>query len=313
MNELKEQCSRHCSELKNLSTQSGFQLTEGIKPMEVSGVVAAVDSGFSSRQFLSLDVMLLRSMSCIFTYEKNNLVESVYFPNRVPGISVHYGVFSDPTDSSCFKSLSRLSAELNCAVQTVKVFKPKLILIDGSLLPLPSDKPSQGSSLSPIFEEVISLYSQLYSACVESNCLLVGIVKDSRSQKLCNLLEKKLATRIPVNNDEFLCNLLLKPNEKSLVFPLDTSHENIHCFYMKTGDGLPMRVEFLASGDANEVASSVAGQLHSLSPQFSYPSILIEVDMRASLMPREISTLFNSLESNAKELVLRSNSRPFRC
>ncbi len=323
MNELKQQCTAHCSELKRISTEKHFPLVNVVTPSEVNGVVAAVDSGFSSRQFLSLDVMLLRSVATIFTYNSNQLIASQYFPNRVPGIGVHYGVFTDTSDSTCFKSLSRLAAELSCAVQTVKMYSPSMLFIDGSLLPLQSDKPQEGSSLTSLYAEVLALYKELYALCSENNCELVGIVKDSRSQKLCNLLERKLETRIAVNSDEFLSNLLLASGERTVVFSLEDSQleftqdaSGVHCFYMKSGNGLPYRVEFLSNekdDGIESLASTLAGKLYSLgSPHFSYPSILIEVDMRAALTPAEINSLFSSLENNTRDLALRSNSRPFR-
>ena len=338
MNELKEQCTVHCNELKRISKEKKFPLVNPIKPSEANGVVAAVDSGFSSKQFLSLDVMLLRSVASIFTYNSNQLVASQYFPSRVPGIGVHYGVFTDTSDSTCFKSLSRLAAELSCAVQTMKMYSPSILFIDGSLLPLPGDKPQQGSTLESLYAEVLALYKELYSLASSSanGCELVGIVKDSRSQKLCNLLERKLETKIAVNSDEFLSNLLLGAGERTAVFSLEDSQlefaksaqcrgivsesspigdaQNVHCFYMKSGNGLPYRVEFLSNEkDSEAVASTLAGKLYSLgSPQFSYPSILIEVDMRAALTPAEINALFSSLENRTRDLVLRSNSRPFR-
>ncbi|MFH1247096.1 MAG: DNA double-strand break repair nuclease NurA, partial [Candidatus Micrarchaeota archaeon] len=231
--ELREQCTLRCTELKKISSEKGFKLVSKVNPTEINGVVAAVDSGFSSRQFVSLDVLLLRSVASIFTYEKNNLVASQYFPNRVPGVSIHYGIFSDATESSCFKSLSRLSAELSCGVQTVKMYSPAMLLIDGSLLPLASDKPPQDSSLSNLYNEVIGLYGELYSICKENNCELVGVVKDSRSQKLCSLLEKKLGGKISINSDEFLSNMLLASGERTVAFPLEDAPfefaKGLHC------------------------------------------------------------------------------------
>ncbi len=310
INDLRVECSRHCEHLKRASIEKGFQLVNDVAPQEVNGAIAAVDSGFSTRQFVSLDVMLLRSAATVFTYEKSKLLSSAYFPNRVPGISVHYGVFPDQTDATCFRNLSRLHAELSCALQVIKMYNPSTLLLDGSLLPLPSDKPPQNSSIYPLFEEVISLYNELASMSRQCNCGLVGVVKDSRSQKLCATLAEKLGEPVAINNDEFLADILLKPSQRTVELPVSNSEVSFgretNCFYMKAGNGLPYRVEF--TGDADEIA----GKLLSLSsPQFAYPSILIEVDMRAALTPGEISALFNSLEHN-RALVPRSRDRPFR-
>lgn len=317
MNELKQQCASHCNELKQAANRQGLELTSGVAPHNFSGVVAAVDSGFSSREFVSLDVLLLRSVASVFTYENSALVGCDYFPNRVPGISVHYGVFPDAAESACFKSLSRLAAELNCALQTARLYNPALLFIDGSLLPLASDKPPANSSLQAQFDEVLSLYGELFATCAANNCELVGVVKDSRSQKLCNLLQRKLNVNVAISSDELLCNFLLSSGQRTMAFKADESAagnaRQVHCFYLKAGGGLPYRVEFIASGNVEEHASLLASKLCGLgSPHFSYPSILIEVDMRAALTPGEISALFSSIENRQSDFILRSNNRPFR-
>ncbi len=335
ISELKKRCSVQCDNLKKDSL-NGVPIVANVEKTQANGTLAAVDSGFSTKQFLSMDVMLLRSVSTIFTYENCKLASTDYFPNRVPGISIHYGVFSDQSESTCFKSLTRLNAEISCAVQTVNVFKPSMLLIDGSLLPLPSDKPPENSSLSLLYSETIALYSDLFKACAENNCELVGVCKDSRSQRLCNLLSENNKVDFPIPNDEFVTDLLLDPFQRTLCFSHSNAPNNagavsdvpwselVNCFYMKAGDSLPFRVEFILPNANNEkenngkenlekAASLIASSLASFcSPQFGYPSILIEVDMRASLKPGEISTLFASLEHQANALILRSNSRPFR-
>lgn len=315
MNELKQQCSTHCNELKKAAASQGMQLTSDVAPLEFNGVVVAIDSGFSSKEFVSLDVLLLRSVASVFTYDNGALVGSEYFPNRVPGISVHYGIFPDASESACFKSLSRLSAELSCAVQTAKLYKPAMLFIDGSLLPLQSDKPPLNSSLQAQYEEVLSLYAELFATCKANKCELVGIVKDSRSQKLCTLLQHKLGLNVGITSDELLCNFLLSASQRTMAFSLaeENGGNSMHCFYLKSGGGLPYRVEFLANGNVEGQASLLASQLCGLgSPAFSYPSILIEVDMRAALTPGEVSALFSSIENRQSDFVLRSNSRPFR-
>ncbi len=317
VNELKEKCSTHCRELKKAAADENFELVKNVEKREFSGVVGAIDSGFSSRQFLSLEVMLLRSAGSIFTYDKNMLVNSRYFPNRVPGISVHSSLLADPSDSLHFKSLSRLSAELNCAIQVAKIYQPSLLLVDGSLLPLPTDRPAgQNSTFCQHYNEVIALFNELFATSRENNCTLVGIVKDSHSQKMCNLLTSKFKRNLPAYSDEFLANSLLTGQQRTSCFKLDQtelSESELYCFYMKSGSSLPYRVEFQSKKEVEKKATEIAGNLQAISStQFAYPSILIEVDMRAALTPGEINALFKTLDGSARDLVLRSNSRPFR-
>ncbi len=321
MNELRQKCSAKCTELTQSAKIQNIELSRQITQSNVTGTFAAVDSGFSTKQFLSLDVVLVRSVAAIFTYNDAKLVASTYFPNRVPGISLHCGSFSDQTESTYFKSLSRLTAEITCAIQTVKIHSPQMLMLDGSILPLPSDQPQSTSTLFPMYQELVDNYRELFELCGSQNCQLVGIVKDSRSQRLCNLLEQRLKMPIPNGTDEFLCDLLLTAGQRSITFAHSDQpngfSKNINCFYIKTGNGLPFRVEFIANNSASvggleQEADAIAGQLMPISNTFSYPAILIETDMRACLTPNEINHVFNSIENRSKEFVLRSNSRPFR-
>lgn len=115
--ELKQKCSNDTNELKLRYAAKGTPLVHGVEPIEISDIsVAAVDSGFSVKQFVSVDVMLLRSVGCVFHYSQNSsLASTSFYPSRVPGISIHSGIFSDPAESTAFRSLTRLNAELNCA------------------------------------------------------------------------------------------------------------------------------------------------------------------------------------------------------
>ena len=47
----------------------------------------------------------------------------------------------------------RLRSELRCAIECVAKYEPDALLMDGSLLPLPNDRPPQGSELGPLFEK----------------------------------------------------------------------------------------------------------------------------------------------------------------
>ncbi|MBI4406468.1 DNA double-strand break repair nuclease NurA [Candidatus Micrarchaeota archaeon] len=302
MQEMREKCASTCLALKK---NKDALLVQDVPVNSFSGTVAAVDSGFSSKSFVSLDVLLVRSVATIFYYRENELVSCCYFPSRVPGIDVSHALLSEG-ESNWFKSLSRLSAELACAVQVAKVHSPSLLLVDGSLLPHPSDKPSQASSLYTDYLHVCSLFEELVSTCGER---LVGIVKDSRSQKLCNALKTEFGVSLPPS-DEFVADCLLDNNQRTKCFSVSDPDSSVHCFYMKAG-ALPFRVEFV-SRSPEETASRIAGSLAPLSSRFGYPAVLIEADMRAALTPGEIGAVFDSLESRARSFLLRKDSRPFR-
>lgn len=285
-----------------------------IQKSELSLSVCAVDGGLLAHRLHGHDIVLTRAVGVNFVYDKSVLASFAHHPSAFTEPKIEIKSALDDHEANVFRSLVRLKYELECALAVVEKYSPQLLLMDGSLLPVPSDRPSSESELAPLFSEILSLYAKLYAICAEKNCQLCGVIKDSRSRKLAKDLSLDSGC-----SDTSLCGHLLDQWERTCEFPyLDNKNkdfafaERVKVFYLKPSErDLPLRIEFLGSGnDANNVASIIC-TLSAISENFAYPAILIEADMRVALDPKELEPIESSLLS-LDLAPLRRNSRPFR-
>jgi hypothetical protein len=279
----------------------------------LSASVCAVDGGLLSRRLHGADIAVVRSVGVNFVYEGSRLASFAHSPAKSPEPEIEMRDSLDEHESLSFRSLVRLRSELRCAIECVERFSPGALLLDGSLLPLPNDRPAEGSELGPLYSEVLSLYMGLRKATSEKSCLLIGVIKDSRSRKMARDLG------FPCS-DGTLCGFLLDEGERSGEMPyyeekpnkdLAALAENVSVFYMRPSAlDLPLRIE-CAGADVGRAASLVYS-LCSVSDSFAYPSILVEADMCAALEGKEMERIEGSLMSLSGLRPLRRDSRPFR-
>lgn len=307
-----------------------------------AGVVAGVDSGFVSRRFSSLDVVLVRAISAIFSYSQGKLSFSSYYPGffsfPVPFFSGSH-LEDDEFDQS--KSLVRLREELRVAKDVIVRYSPKYLFIDGSIVPQYRDKPRKGSELEQGYSSIISDFESLYSLASSNGTTIIATVEDSRGKRFCEFLSSDV---VPVFFSDFVVDLgnifdaqlldvFLRVGERSCAFSYTkdiSKHpilqdfssfwaEKIYCLYLKPSVlDRPLRVEFLA--DSKSVASvadevsSVVFALSSLHREYAYPSVLIDADLHARLSPSEIELVFNKIFDKlggSSRLRLRRDNRPF--
>jgi len=289
------------------------ELIASVVPVEISLSVCAVDGGLFAYRLHGHDVVAARSVAVNFIYQDSRLESFDYYPSRSPDMSLSVESALDEHEANVFRSLTRLGSELSCAIEALKSYSPALMLMDGSLWTVPSDRPAQDSRLAPLYGEVVELYKELYSACGDKGTLLCGVIKDSRSRKLASSMGFSCS-------DTVLCSHMLKKAERTAVFPYFEDKqkepagfwEKLRVFYMKPSENdLPLRVEFIGEeGDVSRV-SSLIFSLSSISESFAYPAILIEADMRAAMDRNEAEGL--QADIRALEMrPLRRNSRPFR-
>ncbi len=293
------------------------------KPKPLSLSVCAVDGGLFAQRLHGHDVVATRSVGVNFVYEDSKFKSFSHHPRAYTEPEIGIKSALDEHEANVFRSLVRLKSELGCALATVEHYPSNLLLMDGSLWTVPSDRPAQDSPLAPLYKEVVELYKRLYSHCERNRVQLCGVVKDSRSRKLASSLGFDCS-------DTVLCSHLLDAGERTSVFPYfdekqkepEGFWEKLKAFYIKPSEhDLPLRIEFLQSqsGAGTEKTeeteeSSLASlilSLSSISESFAYPAILVEADMRAAMDPKEIERIQDSLRSLGIA-PLRRNSRPFR-
>lgn len=293
--------SDQCQNLKN----DPLLLSQKISPVNVSFGIIASDGGIIYERLFGFDLFLLRA-SCVYFDYKNNVLENFdYFPSKLPSITPLLLDSFDEMESQKLKSLLRLKEELSITLNCAREKLPKIVLLDGSIVPLPSDRPEKSSSLFPLFEEIISIYRDLYLLCSKNNILLCAVVKDSRS--------KSISSRFDLNfNDVVLFDNLLVENSSSSVFDLSEkfgfSDFSFKFFYLKpTSSSIPLRVEFLSLDFDFDVISIINSLCHL---GLDYPPPLIEADLCATIDPNELENFKKSLPLGLRPL--RRNSRLFR-
>lgn len=288
-------------------------LVAKVERTPVSLSVCAVDGGLLAHRMHGADIVVVRAVAVNFVYDGSALGSFSHHPGRNPPHEIEVRSSLDEHEANVFRSLIRLRSELSCALEALERYAPQLLLMDGSLLPLPSDRPSEDSELAPLFSEILALYERLFALSKEKGCLLLGVIKDSRSRRLA----KDLGFSCP---DTVLCEQLLEEGERTRGMPYSEEKggkgiamlaEGINAFYIKPSrNGLPLRIEVL--GDGVDRAASLIFSLSAISENFAYPAILIEADLCAALDSTEMERIESSLSRLSGLRPLRRNSRPFR-
>jgi len=314
--------------------EPGLRLAVQREPF--TGIVAAVDGGIVSQEFQSVDLFAYRSCGVVFNYAGGNRTGHAYYPSSLPQTELHWDSSLNAQDFNWVKNLKRLSSELSCALELEKKHSPGLLLLDGSIVPQISDKPSAGSAVSRLYDDAVATLLALYEACTERSTLLAGVVKDSRGRHFTDLCRAMPAMReygdvLARTNDATLLYDFLSVGERSPAFKyaseasesrvlaeLGEWSKKVASTYLKpVAFDRPLRVDFLAntSEDIPRVATAV-DSLSRLNKNYAYPAVLIEADLRAAMDGSEIDYASAALSSRLgfrPELFrLRRDSRPFR-
>ncbi|MEK6982897.1 MAG: DNA double-strand break repair nuclease NurA [Candidatus Micrarchaeota archaeon] len=300
------------------------QLTFSLSKLRVNNSVCAVDSGFIDQHMHGVDIVMVKSVAVNFIYENSKLIAHSYLPSRFPNIVLEFKTGLDDHEANLFKSLVRLKYELTTAIDSIIKFNPKVLLIDGSLLPIPSDKPNKESELYSLYLEVIEIYKKLFSLCSEKEILLFGVIKDTRSKKFVDLYN------VNGTNDTMFLDTLLKKGERTFTMKYSTTltpalkdlegaSEKVCVFYIKcNSQEFPLRIEYYNAKQVNEQTdlSDITNTIYSIcaiNPDYAYPPPLIEADLCAAILPEEADKLA-SIHSLSGEVLrpLRRDSRLFR-
>ncbi|HIE41586.1 MAG TPA: DNA double-strand break repair nuclease NurA [Candidatus Aenigmarchaeota archaeon] len=213
------------------------------------------------------------------------------------------------------KSIVKLS------IETIKKFSPDLFLMDGSLLVNPGDIPKKDTTLYSDYLEVRELLKKLYKISRENECLLVGIVEDSRSSIFCNFIAENILSKIRSNKVPELKELLRRTRDTNLLYYMLEKDEatrsidlqdGIKCFYLKTAQfDRPIRVEYI---DKMEEIARIIYTISSQNKTYGVPNVLIEADQRAKLSENETNYFISLIASKLRLqniFFLRREGRPF--
>ncbi|MCX6770458.1 MAG: DNA double-strand break repair nuclease NurA [Candidatus Micrarchaeota archaeon] len=307
------------------------ELVHKVPVVPVDGTIAAVDGGIVGEELHGFNFLLMRAVGALFAYQGSKTVSYSYFPSSLPPMQYDVRSGLDSHDVMLHNSLFRLKGELSLAASLVQKHSPTCLMMDGSIAPLLSDKPSEDSEMRPLYEEVLAAYQSLYESSWRANTTLLGVIKDSRSRRFIDIVQKHSQNEpgFAHTSDTNFLYFMLEAGERTCAFPYSSSSkhpvlkdlgqwsEKILSFYLKpVKDDRPLRVEFLSG---QRTFSEIASLVHSLSCQhkaYAYPAILIEADLRAAMPPDEFEraygSLFSRLGRSASLMRLRRNERPFR-
>ena len=301
--------------------------------------VAAVDGGIVAEELHSVDLVLARACAAVFWYENGKLKKHCYHPSSRPEHETTIDYSLESHEFNLLKELVRLETEISTAAATVEKHSPNYLFLDGSIVPLASSKPAKESGLAWRWQDLVGEYKKLFAVAEQKNCEVVGIVKDSRSKQLIDVLRADAAAGkllapfsafLSKTNDTSFFYSVLEPGQRTAVFSYseadtpvlrDLGQENkFEAFYLQAVKyDRPLRVEFLKSG-RNGQEEKIASLVYSLSKtnrQYGYPAVLIEADLRAAADPQELEIARQKITDRlgpgaATVFRLRRNVRPFR-
>lgn len=313
-----EESGRQIRKLAREERETGTVALGKLEQTEPPKTVAAVDSGFAASRVHGVDLVLVRAAAVLFEYQDSRLGSVSYWPMRrpAPALEIHMGL--EEGEAHVFKQLVRLQGEVQLATGAMGRWKPAVMLMDGSLLPLPGDRPSSESELASMHAKLMGQYTLLQETAKATNTQLIGVVKDTRSKRWIKRLGKSGLEKM---TDTLFFHHYLREGEYTLPIAYqdapDALSAGVQVFYMKMMEGdLPLRIEFLGTeNEAGRMAQAVAAAIAGVSPRSrngAYPAPLVEADLRSMISPAEYEQMEGALLGGSGMNRLRRDTRPFR-
>ena len=311
-------------------------LVTRISSTDLAGLkICGVDGGLVRRRLRSMDLIITRGVAVIFEFgpEEGPMVD--FYPDPFPKPTIKPVMLSLPSQEiDQLASLERVTSELKVTLSVLDEFNTDLILTDGSLFYHPRDRPQSGSAAYEKFQEVLALYRQLYSKARKKKTQVIGVIKDSRSTRVVNILGEILPHilhnpsifemmqgidyrwLLKMSRDCDILDTFLDEGERSFAFSYSTElsqnsitlssdlsnfAHSIWITYLKTArDDLPLRIEVLVKDSENGVrelnrALSAILPLSWQHPEYGIPSPILEADTRARIKSNEIRLIIDRL------------------
>ncbi|MCK4496872.1 MAG: DNA double-strand break repair nuclease NurA, partial [Candidatus Aenigmarchaeota archaeon] len=155
INSTEEKRKRLAGFLKNMGPD--FGLIHGLEPDPLKDLkVVGVDGGIAKKSLHGFDCMLVRAAGACFHYKQGKIEKVDYLPSRIPLPKPEIIEALSDMDWAYFTSISRQRLEVKTALDCIDKFKPDFLLMDGSIVPHYSDKPSRSSAVYENYKELIS-------------------------------------------------------------------------------------------------------------------------------------------------------------
>lgn len=310
-------------------------LTTTVSPTSLSGLaIAGVDGGLAKKHLKSMDLILTRGISVVFRFGRGEGPDVEFIPDPFPEPIIKPVMQSlSSVELDQLASLERISTEIQVTLSLLEEFHIDIVLIDGSLVHHPRDRPSTASPVFEKYQETLALYRQLYHKVKRSRSTLVGIIKDSRSTRVVNMLGEILPHIIrkpdvfekmqgidyrwllKISKDSDLLDTFLDQGERTFAFrmsyelgdnpPLPDDIKNwssqIWITYLKTArEDSPLRIEIIGKegvvpvSHINKTLSAIL-PLSYHHPEYGLPSPIVEADARARITNHEARLIIDRL------------------
>lgn len=310
-------------------------LIQKIEPTTLSGLkIAGVDGGLVRRRFRSMDLLFTRGVGVVFGFGFEEGPNVEFYPQPFPNPEVKPLTQKLSTSElDQIASLERIASELRVAIGLIEDYHTDLILMDGSLVFHPRERPNRKSTAYAKFQEVAALYRQLFHKSSKKRTILLGIVKDSRSTRIVKILGEILPHflkdpalfelmegidyrwLLKISRDCDILDTFLEEGERTFAFPFsvevadnnqDTVHDlsswaaSIWVTYLKTAkDDLPIRIEVLLdeNDDLNKMEKALSAilPLSWQHPEYGVPTPILEADARAKIGKSETDLIVDRL------------------
>lgn len=295
-----------------------------VEEEELNETFTGVDGGLIVKKFHGLTIVLTRACAASINYESSKAKSTEYYPKASPEIELYS---LPPAQGDNKPSLIRASKEIETAIRSMNNVEMDYLLLDGSIIPRPADKPKENSNTITVYKQLIEKYKELFQTAREKQVQVIGVVEDTKARKLAGRMGADLL-------DTVLLDYALEPKERTKTFPYSDrpeEHPVLTSFPRETSDRIkvmylkaveedrPLRIEYLSRKGTEEEADEIAGKIlkiSRISRGYSYPAPVIEADLRAKLTEKETQSITDRIKmyagNNASLLEERRNTRPFK-
>ncbi len=299
---------------------------------------SGVDSGFVSKQLNFVNITIIKESGVFFDYQDGELKDYKYFPNMYNLPKPYLSSSSLELEEIMWNtSISRLEKELEISSLILGQTKPNIHFFDGSLVPQYINKPTKDCPQKKKYEHLISRFLSVYKETKEKNIFLVGCIEDCRANRFFSILKTEIFNDQEIDFelfDAFVVFSLLEKNQRTGVFKYSKdpkSHpiladfpeeirDNLYCCYLKLSDNdYPLRIEFVYYKDfglsLKEYTDKIVTMISNISafnPKYTYPSVLIEADIRSRLTLQEIDLITNKILEKTRSYGFRLPRRESR-
>jgi hypothetical protein len=261
----------------------------------------ASDSGFAEIGLSGASFLFAKTIGVLFGYENGKLKEAEYFPSKSGKTSYWVIDAADDAESYAMRDIRRLKEEWFALLDIIEGRKCDIALFDGSLVPLPSSIPAKGSPLHDEFSGLMEIRERTRKAAMKNKTMLAGVVKDSRSRRICNALGIDAS-------DMLMLGKALPEDCATRPMQYSDSIADVLFSYIKIGKDIPLRVEWFS-----ESAGPVDGVCAlCMVSDYRYPPPLAEADIRCMVRRQEFEMLEKAIMSRFPGLSKRREKRPFR-